>query len=120
MEFYNKKMLIVCFFFSIMWDIKCLFQFTGIRRDTINVKGTKFDINVSQMQNPIDFTGEKHSKSIFNSGECLMIETTERQKYCVNICIKKQRQSNHGVSQVSKSIVIFGTIEHRCIIKSNK
>ena len=47
------------------------------------------------------YLGTIQSKSAFNYGECLMTETTEHQKYCVNICIKKQCQSNHGANQVS-------------------
>ena len=31
------------------------------------------------------------------------------------ICIKKERQSNHGIIQVSECIVIFGTIQHKII-----
>ena len=49
-----------------------------------------------------------------------MTQTAERQKYCVNNYINKQRQSNHGVSQVGKGIVIFGTIEHKSVIKNIK
>ena len=49
-----------------------------------------------------------------------MAETAERQKYCVNNYINKQRQSNHGVREVGKGIVIFGTIQHKSIIKNNK
>ena len=47
-----------------------------------------------------------------------MLETTIRHKYCENIYIKKQRRSNHGINQVSKGIVVFGTIQHRSIIIS--
>ena len=55
-----------------------------------------------------DLTLERdHSKSVCNSGECLITETTEHQKYCVIICIKKQRQSYRGVNQVSRDIVIL-------------
>ena len=40
-----------------MWDIKLQIQFTGIRRNTINIKNTKTDVNVSETQNPVDFRG---------------------------------------------------------------
>ena len=39
--------------------------------------------------------GARTFKSFFYFGDCLITETTQRQKYCVIICIKKQRQSNH-------------------------
>ena len=55
MEFYDKKILVVFFFFSTMWDTKSQIQFKGIRSNTINVKNTKFDINLSETQNPVDF-----------------------------------------------------------------
>ena len=64
----------------------------------------------------------EHSKSVFNATESLMTSTrnvenfmtdsTERHKCCMNSCIKKQRQFNHGVSQVNKDVVIFGIIQH--------
>ena len=50
----------------------------------------------------------------------MITETTEHQKYCVTICIKKHSQSNHGIHQISKDAVIFGKVEHRNIIISNK
>ena len=40
--------------FSTMWDKKRQHQFKGIRHKTINVKK---DVNVSEMQNPVDFYG---------------------------------------------------------------
>ena len=42
---------------SKMWDTKRQIQFVGIRYNTINVKkkNTKFDVNVSEMQKPVDF-----------------------------------------------------------------
>ena len=44
-------------------------------------------------------------------GECVMTEAIERKKHCVNICIKKQCQSNQGVNKVNKGIVVLGTIQ---------
>ena len=68
-------------------DTKRQIQFKGIRYNTINVKDTKFDVNVSEMQNllkQLSTLEREHSKSVFNSGECLITETTERQKYRTN------------------------------------
>ena len=48
-EFYDTN------FFSTMWDTKRQFRLKGIRHNTINVNHTKFDVNVSEMQNPVDF-----------------------------------------------------------------
>ena len=49
-----------------------------------------------------------------------MTGPTEHQKYCMNICIKKQRQSNQRVSQLCKGVVILKTIQRRSKIMSNK
>ena len=38
-----------------MWDKNR--QFKEIRHNTINVKNTKFDVNISEMQNPVEFYG---------------------------------------------------------------
>ena len=104
-----------------MWDITRQFQFRGISSDTINIKSTKTsDAKSCWFLWQISALGREHSKSIFNSGECLMTETTECKTYCVNFCIQKQCQSNYSVNQVSKCIVILGTIGHWSIIKSNK
>ena len=42
-----------------MWDTKRQIQFKGIRHNTINVKkeNTKYGVNGSEMQNPVDFYG---------------------------------------------------------------
>ena len=40
-----------------MWDTKGLIQFKEIRHNTINIKITKFDVNVSEMQNPVHLCG---------------------------------------------------------------
>ena len=58
-----------------MWDIKCQIQITGIRRDTINIKSTKFGVNVSEMQKSyglswqISTLGPEHLKSVLKSGD---------------------------------------------------
>ena len=38
-----------------MWDTKRQIQFKGIKHSTINVKNTKFDVNISERSNPVDF-----------------------------------------------------------------
>ena len=48
----------------------------------------------------------EYSKSVFYAWKYLITETTECKKDCVIICTKKQRQSNRGVNQVSKGIII--------------
>ena len=40
-----------------MWDTKRKILFKGMRHNTMNVKNTKFDVNVFEMQNPVDFSG---------------------------------------------------------------
>ena len=59
MKIYDKYMYFLQFsaFFSEMWDTKRQIQFTKFRHNTINIKHTKFDVNVSEMQNPFDFCG---------------------------------------------------------------
>ena len=49
-----------------------------------------------------------------------MTEPTERQKCFLNISIEKQRQYYHCVNQLTKCIVVFGTIQHSSIIMSDK
>ena len=98
-------------FLSTTWDSKRQIQFKEIRHNAINVKNTKSDVNVYEMQNPVEFYGRFQTwseiiQSLFcKSKDCLITLTTEHQKYCVIICIKKQRQSYRSVSQVSKGIV---------------
>ena len=52
--------------FSTMLDIKDQIQFMGIRRDTINIKSTKFHVNVSDccgLSWQISTLGPEHSKA---------------------------------------------------------
>ena len=69
-----------------MCDAKRQIQFKGARHNTINVKNTKFDVNVSEVQTQLTFMadfnlGARTFKVRFYPGECLITETTERQKY---------------------------------------
>ena len=49
-----KKFLVFCFLLDNVGR-KRQKQFKGIRYNTIKVKNTKFDVNVSELQNPVDF-----------------------------------------------------------------
>ena len=73
-----------------MRNCMCRAQTATTGRQLVNVKeNIKFDVNVSEMQNPVDLLmadstlEREHSKSVFNSKECLITETRERQKYCL-------------------------------------
>ena len=109
-----------------MWDIKRQTQFTGIRHYKINIRSKEIDVNVSEMQNPIDFCGrfqpwdENIQRLFVTLWRYVMKETTECQKHSMNICIKKQRQSNHVDNRVSKGMVRVGTMQYRSTLLSNK
>ena len=76
-----KTFLYFSAFFSIMWETKCQIQLKGIRHNRINVeKNTKFDFNVSQMQNPVDFYGRFQPWSENIPGPFLILENFLLQK----------------------------------------
>ena len=98
---------------SRMWDIKRQITSTGTRHTAIIIQKYKiwrqrlWVVKSCLLLWQNSSLGWEHSKSVFNSGEILMTETTERWKYSVNICIKKKRQNNHSINYVNK-IVILG------------
>ena len=49
-----KNLIVSCFLLDNMGH-KTSISVHGFRHDTINIKRTKFDVNVSQMRNPVDF-----------------------------------------------------------------
>ena len=57
-----------------MWDTKSQNQFKGVRRNTPNVEKYKTDVNVSEMQNPVDFYSRFQPRSLNFQSPFLTVE----------------------------------------------
>ena len=50
-----------------MWDTESQNHFKGVRRNTPNVEKYKTDVNVSEMQNPVDFYSKLTYRNFYES-----------------------------------------------------